>query len=271
MPTPILVSREELGGSMRINTSVRGSSEPHSASPMGSPMRSGETNSPLSPIGSPAPSPYASPTQHSGIEWEASKRDWEMQRYEDASLILYQMGISPPGGARKGKRRSTKGKNLMINPEKLGSRLSTGREKTKSSPLPRVSRLACHPAPTITVHTIWQSAKVIVRVAPSWQEICELITETLNTEAIANVSHVSKLYDKHDTEITSKDQLEDGKDYFTHRQAALAKKRGSQGMNRTLAKARAYETQQEWTNPLESPLISPQGYQNISKGFIIHP
>ena len=121
------------------------------------------------------------------------------------------------------------------------------------------------------MHTIWQSAKVIVRVAPSWQEICELITETLNTDAIANVPFVSKLYDEHDTEITSKDQLEDGKDYFTHRQAVLAKKRGSQGMNRTLAKARAYETQQEWTNPLESPLISPQSYQRISTGFIIHP
>jgi len=38
-----------------------------------------------------------------------------VRRYEDASLILYQMGISPPpGGARKGKRRSPKGKNLMV-------------------------------------------------------------------------------------------------------------------------------------------------------------
>ena len=115
------------------------------------------------------------------------------------------------------------------------------------------------------MHTIWQSTKVIVRVAPSWQEICELITNGLNMDANATVPPVSMLYDKHDAEITSKDQLEDAEEYFTHPQAALARKRDSQGMNRTLAKARAYETQQEWTKLIDSPLISPQGYQNLIK------
>jgi len=276
MPTPILVSREELDGPMRINTSVRGPSVSQSASPLGSPMRSGETNSPLSPIASPIPSQCSSPSQHSqhsqhsAIEWEASKRDWEMQRYEDASLMLYQMGIC---GARKGRRRSRKGKSLMINPEKIDPR-AKGRESTKMSPLPRVSRLATCPAPAITVHTtswqstsVWQSTQLVVRVGPSWQEICELITNGLNSDANATVPPVSKLYDKHDTEITSKDQLEDGEEYFTHPQAVLARQRDAQGMNRTRAKARAYETQQEWTKLIDSPLISPQGYQNLIKGL----
>jgi len=115
------------------------------------------------------------------------------------------------------------------------------------------------------VHTVWQSVKAVVRVSSSWQEICELITEGLNSDAIANVPHVSKLYDKQDTEITSKDKLEDDQDYFTHPQAVLARKRGSQGTNRTLAKARADETQQDWTSLTESPLISPQCYQKLIK------
>jgi len=199
---------------------------------------------------------------YSPKEYEASKRDWELQRYEDASLMLYQLGISPKKEKRK---RRSKGSKMGIDPEKLDPR-AAARGKTKPALLPRVSYLACNPAPTITVHAVWQSAKVIVRVQPSWEELCELITQELNLEAIANIPYVSKLYKSNDEEVHCKEDLEDGESYFTMPKAVLEKKRRNQGLSRTLLKLNAAETQTKWTNPLESPLISPEGYKNLTKG-----
>merc|ERR1719353_1138616 len=78
----------------------------------GSPMRSGGTHSPLQPL-----------EQHTYEEWKDTQKNWEVQRYEEVSNVLHQIGISPARARtkRKSKKRRSKSSNEARRPPWLGA------------------------------------------------------------------------------------------------------------------------------------------------------
>jgi len=121
----------------------------------------------------------------------------------------------------------------------------------RMTPLPRVSRLAANPAPTITVHSFGgKSSRIIVQFQLCWGEFLDYCTEMLDDRLA-----VTHLYTVNDKEITATSQIVDGQSLYTATQKELETNANSFGATRaTLASPKFL-----------APLVTPDKYSAVCK------